>query len=613
MIPFLVRFSIKTIFCKKNLVIIMELVYNESVLSVFRKDDPMNDIDKLYALWCEKATEPEVAAELLAIEGNREEILDRFWQNLAFGTGGLRGVLGAGTNRMNVYTVGQATQGLADYLNEDFKEPSVAIGYDSRINSDKFARYAATVLAANGVKVFLYKELMPTPIVAYAVRRLGCSSGIVITASHNPSKYNGYKCYDERGYQMTDEAAAKTLDYINKCDIFADVKTVDFDAAIADGRIEYIADDFLDDYYAKVLSRMVNPQACADAGLSVIYTPLNGTGNKPVRKILSMAGVKDVTVVPSQELPDGGFPTCPFPNPEIREAFNEALKLAEAKKADLLLATDPDCDRVGIAVLTNGAYKLLTGNDVGCMLCDYILGQKQMKRALAEKPVVIKSIVSTEMAAAVAQSYGAIVENVLTGFKYIGERMTELENNGEADRFEIGFEESYGYLTGMHTRDKDAVNASLLICEMASFYKLQGKTLADVMDELRGRFGYWDNQLFNYYFEGADGMAKMVGMMEALRTNSPSELGGRKVAVMTDYKLRKAVDMTDGSESPVTLPPSNVVVLQMDNGDKVIVRPAGTEPKLKIYTMAQGDDEAQAKAQTKRYESEMSAILGISK
>ena len=573
----------------------------------------MNDIDKLYELWREKATEPEVAAELKSVEGNHDEILDRFWQNLAFGTGGLRGVLGAGTNRMNVYTVGQATQGLANYLNEDFEDPSVAIGYDSRINSDKFARYAATVLAANGVKVYLYKELMPTPIVAYAVRRLGCSSGIVITASHNPSKYNGYKCYDQRGYQMTDEAAARTLDYINACDIFEDVKTVDFDAALADGSIEYIPDDFLDDYFARVLSRSVNPDACEKAGLSVIYTPLNGTGNKPVRKILAMAGIKDVTVVPSQELPDGHFPTCPFPNPEIREAFNEALKLAETKKADLLLATDPDCDRVGIAVLTDGEYKLLSGNDVGCLLCDYILGQKKAKGALAANPVVVKSIVSTEMAAAVAESYGAQVENVLTGFKYIGELMTELENAGEADRFEIGFEESYGYLTGMHTRDKDAVNASLLICEMASYYKLHGKTLVDVMGELYGRFGYWNNQLFNYYFEGADGMAKMVAMMDALRNNSPASLGGRKVAFVTDYKLRRTVDMATGAETPVTLPSSNVIVLQMDNKDKVIVRPAGTEPKLKIYAMVQGDNEASARAQTARYEAEMTALLGVTK
>ena len=571
----------------------------------------MNDIEKLYSLWCEKATEPEIAEELKSIAGNRDEILDRFWQNLSFGTAGLRGVLGAGPNRMNVYTVGQATQGLADYLNENFDAPSVVIGYDSRINSDRFASYAATVLAANGVKAYLFPELIPTPVVAYAVKRLGSSSGIVITASHNPSKYNGYKCYDPRGYQMTDEAAARTLEFINACDIFDGVKTVDFDEALAAGTIEYLDESFLDDYYAKVLSRAVNPDACKNAGLSVLYTPLNGTGNKPVRKILSMIGVQNVKVVPSQELPDGNFPTCPFPNPEIREAFNEALKLAETEKADLLLATDPDCDRVGIAVLTNGEYQLLTGNEVGCLLCDYILGQKQARGALAEKPVVVKSIVTTDMATAIAASYGAQVENVLTGFKYIGELMTGLENRGEADRFELGFEESYGYLSGMQAKDKDAVNASMMICEMASFYKLQGKTLVDVMNGLYEKFGYWNNQLFNFYFEGADGMAKMVAMMDGLRGAYPQQVGGKRIASVTDYKLRKTVDLADGAETPVTLPVSNVIVLQVENGDKVIVRPAGTEPKIKIYAMVQGAAKEDALAQTARYEKDITALLGI--
>lgn len=571
----------------------------------------MNDIDKLYSLWCEKAVEKEVSDELKSVEGNKDEILDRFWQNLAFGTGGLRGVLGAGTNRMNVYTVGQATQGLANYLNEDFSDPSVVIGHDSRINSDKFARYAACVLAANGIKVYIFKELMPTPIVAYAVKTLKCSSGIVITASHNPSKYNGYKCYDQRGYQMTDEAAAKTLGYINSCDIFEDVKTVDFDKAVQDGTIEFIEDNFLDKYFELVLSRSINKEACKTADLSVIYSPLNGTGNKPVRKILDIAGIKDVTVVPSQEMPDGRFPTCSFPNPEIREAFNEAIKLSETKKADLLLATDPDCDRVGIAVLTNGEYKLLTGNDVGCLLTDYILSQKKAMGTLNANPVVIKSIVSTEMAAAVAESYGAEVRNVLTGFKYIGELMTELENIGDSDRFEIGFEESYGYLTGMHTRDKDAVNASLLICEMASYYKKQGKTLCDVMEELYARFGYWNNQLFNYYFEGADGMVKMVGMMEDLRKSYPSQLGGNKVAVIEDYKTKKKTDINTGKETPITLPSSNVIIMQLENNDKVIVRPAGTEPKIKIYAMVQGKNEAEAKTQTEKYEKDITSLLGI--
>ena len=571
----------------------------------------MNDIHALYKVWREKAVEPEVAAELAAVEGQEDEILDRFWQDLAFGTGGLRGVLGAGTNRMNVYTVGKATQGLANYLNDDFSSPSVVVGYDSRINSDRFARVAAEVLAANGVKVYLFPELIPTPVVAWAVRTLGCSSGIIITASHNPSKYNGYKCYDRRGYQMTDAAAAKTLAYINACDIFEDVKRLDLEAAKAEGLVEILPASFLDPYFALVKQCAVEPGAAAGSDLSVIYTPLNGTGNKPVRRILRETGFADVTVVPSQENPDGRFPTCPFPNPEIREAFNEALALAETKKADLLLATDPDCDRVGIAVLHGGEYRLVTGNDVGCMLTWYILSRKKAQGCLPARPVVIKSIVTTDMAAAIAESFGAEVVNTLTGFKYIGEVMTELEAAGEADRFMLGFEESYGYLSGMHTRDKDAVNASMLICEMAAFYKKQGKTLIDLLSELYARCGFWKNSLYNFYFEGADGMRKMTAMMDALRGAYPATLGGRPIARVTDYKLSKAVDLATGAETPVTLPVSNVIVMQADSGDKIVVRPAGTEPKLKIYTMVQGSTAEAAAALTERYVKDITAVLGI--
>ena len=566
----------------------------------------MNDINKLYALWREKATEEEVRKELESVEGNEAEILDRFWQNLTFGTGGLRGVIGAGTNRMNVYTVSQATQGLSNYLNEAFEKPSVAVGYDSRINSDKFARAAAAVLAANGIKVYIFRELMPTPIVAYAVKELSCSSGIVITASHNPSKYNGYKCYDERGYQMTDEAAARTLQYINSCDIFEDVKTMDFDDAVAEGKIEYIEESFLDKYFELVLSRSINPEIAKNTDLSVIYTPLNGTGNKPVRRILSMMGIRDVTVVPVQENPDGRFPTCSFPNPEIREAFNEALKLAESRKADLLLATDPDCDRVGIAVLTNGEYKLLTGNDV-----DYILSEKKAKGTLSANPVIVKSIVSTDLSTMIAESHGAEMKNVLTGFKYIGELMTELQEKGEADRFELGFEESYGYLSGMHTKDKDAVNASMLICEMAAFYKAQGKTLVDVMADLHKRFGFWNNSLFNFGFEGADGMVKMLSMMDGLRTDAPAGLGGKSVAVVEDYKTGVAVDVKTGEKTALNFPSSNVIILILENRDKVIIRPSGTEPKIKIYAMVQGADEEAALAQTEIYKKDIMKVLGI--
>ncbi|MBQ7688849.1 MAG: phospho-sugar mutase [Clostridia bacterium] len=571
----------------------------------------MNDIHALYSLWCEKAADPEIAAELRSIAGKEEEILDRFWQNLSFGTGGLRGVLGAGTNRMNVYTVARATQGLADYLNDDFAAPSVVIGYDSRLNSQRFARAAAEVLAGNGVKVYLFNELMPTPIVAYAVREKRCASGIVITASHNPSKYNGYKCYDARGYQMTDEAAEKTLRYINACDMFADVKRLDFDEAVKNRIIEIIPEAFLDKYFDLVAAEVIRPEVIRESDLSIIYTPLNGTGNKPVRRILRQVGFSDVTVVQSQELPDGHFPTCPFPNPEVKEAFNEAIALSETKKADLLVATDPDCDRVGIAVLHDGAYVLMTGNDVGALLTDYILSQKQALGKLPQNPLVVKSIVTSDFASAVAESYGAEVCNVLTGFKYIGEVMTALEDKGEADRFMLGFEESYGYLSGMHTRDKDAVNGSMLICEMAAFYKKQGKTLVDALHMLYARFGVWKNSLFNFYFEGADGMKKMADMMDALRADYPATIGGKKVSFAADYKTRLCTALATGETTPVTLPVSNVIVLQTENKDKIIVRPAGTEPKIKIYAMVQGETEAAAAAQTDAYKADVTRILGI--
>ena len=571
----------------------------------------MNDYNALYALWKEKATEPEVAAGLQAMEGNEEEIKDSFWTDLTFGTGGLRGVLGAGTNRMNVYTVGKATQGLANYLNAHFSAPSVVIGYDSRINSDRFAHFAAEVLAGNGVKVYLFPELMPTPVVAWAVRELRCSSGIIITASHNPSKYNGYKCYDHRGYQMTDAAATETLDFINACDIFADVHRLAFAEGERLGIIKLLNDNFLNKFFSLVKACTVNPEATKDSDLSVIYTPLNGTGNKPVRRILREIGLTDVTVVPSQENPDGHFPTCPYPNPEIREAFGEALKLSETKKADLLLATDPDCDRVGIAVLHEGEYQLLTGNEVGCLLTDYILSQRKAAGTLPEKPVIVKSIVSSDLAAAIAESYGAEIVNVLTGFKYIGEKMVELEQAGEPERFLLGFEESYGYLSGMHAKDKDAVNASMLICEMAAFYKKQGKDLVTVLQGIYERFGCWKNSLFNFYFEGADGMAKMAAMMDALREKYPTELGGKKIVRVTDYKTRKELDLVAGTETPVTLPQSNVIVLQAENKDKIVVRPAGTEPKIKIYTMVQGKCMNCAGRQTESYRKEMTRLLGI--
>ena len=426
--------------------------------------------NELYDLWLEKAVaDPDLKEELLSIKGNDDEILDRFYRELEFGTAGLRGVIGAGTNRMNYYTVGRATQGLADFLNKHFDKPTIAIGYDSRIKSEYFSVEAAKTLAANGIKVYLYKELEPTPCLSFAIRHFKTSSGIILTASHNPAKYNGYKCYNENGYQMTDEEAEETYGFIQKVDYFDGIKTMDFDEAVEKGLIEYMGQDVIDLFLDEVIKQCVNPGICEKADLNVIYTPLNGTGNKPVRKILDRIGVKKVTVVPQQENPDGNFPTCPFPNPEIKQAFECALELAKSVKPDLLLATDPDCDRVGIAVNDgNGEYQLMSGNEVGAMLLNYLLSQKKEQGKLSENSIAVKSFVSTDLAEVIAKKYNCTFKNLLTGFKYIGELITQLEKDGKADNFVMGFEESYGYLAGTHARDKDAVVASMLICEMAA-------------------------------------------------------------------------------------------------------------------------------------------------
>lgn len=572
----------------------------------------MNDIHSLYALWCEKATaDADLLPELESVKGNEDEILDRFYKNLEFGTAGLRGVIGAGTNRMNIYTVNQATQGLADYLNEDFENPSIAIAYDSRIKSDVFARSAACVLAANGVQVYLYPELVPTPMLSYAVRTLKCSSGIIITASHNPSKYNGYKCYDPNGYQMTDAAAAKTYAYIQKVDMFSGVKTTDFDEALAEGKIRYIARDVFEGFYEEVLKAQVNPEVCKTSDLSVIYTPLNGTGNLHVREILKRIGIRDVTVVPEQELPDGNFPTCPYPNPEIRQAFERAIALSETKQADILLATDPDCDRVGIAVLDGGEYKLMTGNEVGAMLTEYVLSTLSAQGKLPQNPIVVKTIVTSRLVAKIAENYGAETADLLTGFKYIGELVTKLEEKGEADRYIIGMEESYGYLRGTHCRDKDAVVASMLICEMAAYYKAKGMSLYDFMQSIYKKYGLYLNTLLNFNFEGAAGMQKMADMMNALRENPPKEIGDEAVESITDYKASICKDLTTGGETAVDLPKSNVLQYRLAGEDSVIVRPSGTEPKIKIYITSVADTRENAQAKADAIAKDMEKRLGI--
>lgn len=554
------------------------------------------DMNALYNEWLEKAViDPDLKEELESIKGNEEEILDRFYRCLEFGTAGLRGVIGAGTNRMNYYTVCQATQGLADFLNKHFENPSIAIGYDSRIKSDYFSIEAAKVLAANGVKVYLYRELQPTPCLSFAIRYFKTSSGIILTASHNPAKYNGYKCYNANGYQMTDEEANETYEFIKKVDYFTGIKTMDFDEAVEKGLIEYMGDEVIDAFLDEVIKQCVNPDMIADAGLKVIYTPLNGTGNKPVRKILDRIGVKDVYVVPEQEMPDGNFPTCPFPNPEIKQAFECALKMAEDIQPDLLLATDPDCDRVGIAVKDgNGGYKLMSGNEVGAMMLNYLLSQKKEKGLLSENSIAVKSFVSTDLAEVIAKKYNCTFKNLLTGFKYIGELITQLETEGRADDFVMGFEESYGYLAGTHARDKDAVVASMLICEMAAYYKAQGKSLAEVMDSIYDEFGYYFNTVSSYTFEGASGMEKMAAIMDGLRANAPESFGGMEVTVVDDYKTSVSTNLTDSSTKTIELPKSNVLAYTLTDGNKIIVRPSGTEPKIKAYITAIGKDREQA-------------------
>lgn len=569
----------------------------------------MNNINELYRLWRDKADDGDITNELREIEGKEDEILDRFYKNLEFGTAGLRGVIGAGTNRMNIYTVNQATQGLADYLNSEFKNPAVAIAYDSRINSDVFAKNAAGVLAANGIKVYFYPCLVPTPMLSFAVRRLHCQSGIIITASHNPSKYNGYKCYDPNGYQMTDEAAAKTYEFIQKVDMFDGVKKMSFDDALAEDRIDFIEDWLFEEFYQKVLSTGVYD--CKGSDIKIIYTPLNGTGNIPVREILRRKGIENVTVVKEQEMPDGNFPTCPFPNPEIRQAFELAIELGKNSSADLLLATDPDCDRVGIAVKNADEYELMTGNEVGVLLADYLLSRRKEMGTLPENPIVVKSFVTTSLVDEVAKTYGAETISLLTGFKYIGETITNLEEKGEADRFIVGMEESYGYLSGIHARDKDAVVASMLICEMACYYKAQGINLYDKMQSLYAKYGMYLNTLLNFGFEGASGMQKMSDIMEDLRKNPPESIAGLKVTEISDYLESKTHIVETGEEKVINLPKSNVLAYKLSSGSGVIVRPSGTEPKIKVYITANAETREKAASLSEKLGTDMKKFMKI--
>ena len=568
-------------------------------------------IKEKYNRWCKKAVgDPDLVKELAEMSGDEELISECFYKDLEFGTGGLRGVIGAGTNRLNIYTVGKATQGLAAYVNSVTENGKVAIAYDSRIKSDVFAKAAASILAANGIKVYIYRELMPTPMLSYAVRRLGCDAGIVLTASHNPAKYNGYKAYGADGCQLGLEAAEYVLSIMNKVDIFDDVKSVDFDAALADGSIEYIGDEVINDYLACVEAQRVSGQLDL-SDLGVIYTPLHGSGNKPVRAILDRIGIKNVTVVPEQELPDGNFPTAPYPNPEIRQAFECALALAEKVKPDLLLATDPDCDRVGIAMPVNGEYRLFTGNEVGALLLNYILERRTAAGTLPKDAVAVKTIVTTELAQKVADNYGIRLVNVLTGFKFIGEQIGLLEEKGEEDRYVFGFEESYGYLAGSYVRDKDAVVASMLICEMTAYYKSLGRTLMDVLNELYDKYGCYLCSQKSFTCEGQSGMQRIMDIMQSLRTASRRDVDGMEIARVTDYEQSYALDVASGEKTAIDLPKSNVISYDLTDGSSLIVRPSGTEPKIKLYLSAVGKGYDGAAAKLAELEKAGTALLGF--
>ena len=540
---------------------------------------------ELYQSWRKNAVDdPDLQSELSAIENDAEAIQDRFYRDLAFGTGGLRGVIGAGTNRMNIYTVRKATQGLANYVKEAFSEPSVAISYDSRIKSTDFAKAAAEVLAANGVKVHIYTELKPTPMLSFAVRALHCSAGIMVTASHNPAKYNGYKAYGSDGCQMTIDAADAVLAKINALDIFNDVKHMPFDEALAAGMISYIGDDVIEDYFRNVLAQGINTDLCAKSGLKIVYTPLNGTGNKPVRTILNRIGIQEVTVVKEQENPDGNFTTCPYPNPEIREALQLGLQYCDQVKPDLLLATDPDADRVGIAVPDGkGGYALFSGNEVGAMLLEYICEQRIQKGTMPKHPVAVKTIVTTDIVEAICKAYGVELIEVLTGFKFIGEQIGFLEAKGEEDRYIFGFEESYGYLAGSYVRDKDAVVASMLICEMAAYYRTKGISMMQARENLYQKYGVYVHAQHSFTFEGESGMIRMQNIMEHLRTHRPEQIDNLKVIQFADYEKQVSIDLTTGTETAITLPQSNVLSFTLEQGAKVIIRPSGTEPKIKAY------------------------------
>ena len=538
------------------------------------------DYRKEYDRWLAETKDEELLAELKGMDEKAME--DAFYRDLAFGTGGLRGIIGAGTNRMNVLTVQRASQGLADYLLNKYEKPGVVIGYDSRLKSDVFARAAGSVFAANGIKVYAWKDLLPVPTVSYAVRSLGASAGVMITASHNPAQYNGYKVYGPDGCQITTEAAEAVFRQIEQVDLFSGIKSLPWESALKDGSMEYIPDQVLTDYLEEIKRQSVLFGDRIDKNLAIVYTPLNGTGLVPVTRVLDESGFTNITVVEAQRLPDGRFPTCPYPNPEIREAMELGLQYCEKTGADLLLATDPDCDRCGIAVRTeSGGYKLLTGNEVGLLLLDYICSQRLKHRMMPDHPVFVKTVVTVDLAEKIARHYGLETVNVLTGFKFIGEVIGKLEEQGRADAYILGFEESYGYLTGPYVRDKDGVDAAFMICEMFAFYKTRGVSLLDRLNGLYKTYGYCRNTLHSFAFPGSSGMQKMQGIMKDFR-NGLDIVAGQRVVRTEDYSL--------GLNG---LPKADVMKFYTESGS-IVVRPSGTEPKLKVYISVTAANEQEA-------------------
>ena len=561
----------------------------------------MKMYQKEYERWLNTDLEDaDLRPELAGIEGNDDEIKERFALALKFGTAGLRGVLGAGTNRMNIYVVRQATQGLANWVKTQGGSQTVAISYDSRLKSDVFAKTAAGVLAANDIQVRIYDALMPVPALSFATRYYKCNAGVMVTASHNPAKYNGYKAYGPDGCQLTDDAAAVVYEEIQKTDVLTGAKYMSFAEGVEKGLIHFVGDDCKKALYDAIESRQVRPGLCKTAGLKLVYSPLNGSGLVPVTQVLKDMGVTDITIVPEQEYPNGYFTTCSYPNPEIFEALELGLNLAKEKGADLMLATDPDADRVGIAMkCPDGSYELVSGNEVGVLLLDYICAGRIEKGTMPENPVAVKSIVSTPLADAVAKHYDVELRNVLTGFKWIGDQIAKLEADGEVDRFIFGFEESYGYLAGPYVRDKDAVIGSMLICEMAAYYRSIGSSLKQRMEEIYSEYGRYLNKVDSFEFPGLTGMDKMASIMQGLRDNPPTDIGGVKVVKATDYKKTEETG----------LPAANVLIYSMEDGATVIVRPSGTEPKIKTYFTTLGKDLAEAQAKKDQLAEGLKPIL----